>query len=352
MDWCINAWSAVDLERPIHATERGRFTVIAEGDEHVFGPDGGRDNPDLGLIEARFRRELPKSARQDAVPRAPGIPRPIVPLPSPGRPGSPEPGPTPPRRPVHAARMDATDVGRPSRDGRRHRSAGGTVRDHVAHGCRARLGRRARSQVRAEQTTDAIERAAGTGLTGSSAQEFVPCMWTARNRGDCDPTAAGDRQRRKRCPRRGRCRNRTTAPARPARATVASHMSTTQRSHATAASSVRPTRAERRRGSRSPSSQAWRAARDAGPDAPLDADDLARLVRSCFEALGIDGAVGLLRQHRALLPAEGHPRRAGWADVVSAVRRTSPVAGSRRSARRIPRPRHAGRGAQRDAWCG
>ena len=44
----INAWSSVDLERPIHATERGRFTVIAEGDERVFGPDGGRDNDALG----------------------------------------------------------------------------------------------------------------------------------------------------------------------------------------------------------------------------------------------------------------------------------------------------------------
>src|SRR5215213_5392311 len=57
----IAAGSSVNLERPIHATERGRFTVIAEGDEHVFGPDGGRDNADLGLIEARFRRELPHS---------------------------------------------------------------------------------------------------------------------------------------------------------------------------------------------------------------------------------------------------------------------------------------------------
>src|SRR5678815_1555754 len=48
----INAWGTVDLERPIHERERGRFTVIAEGDERVFGPDGGRDNPALGLIEA------------------------------------------------------------------------------------------------------------------------------------------------------------------------------------------------------------------------------------------------------------------------------------------------------------
>src|SRR5438270_11084574 len=52
--------SKVDLERPIGGPEDGRFTVIAEGDETVFGPDGGRDNQSLGLIEARFRRELPR----------------------------------------------------------------------------------------------------------------------------------------------------------------------------------------------------------------------------------------------------------------------------------------------------
>jgi hypothetical protein len=72
----IDASSSVDLERPIHATERGRFTVIAEGDERVFGPDGGRDNPNLGLIEARFRRELP--SREWDVVGAPEIPRPIL----------------------------------------------------------------------------------------------------------------------------------------------------------------------------------------------------------------------------------------------------------------------------------
>src|SRR5688500_6930443 len=46
--------SFVDLERPIHATERCRFTVFPEGSEKVLGPDGGRDNPDLGLIHVRF----------------------------------------------------------------------------------------------------------------------------------------------------------------------------------------------------------------------------------------------------------------------------------------------------------
>ena len=49
----IDAWKAVDLERPIHATERGRFTVIAEGNEQVFGPDGGRDNAPPAALDAR-----------------------------------------------------------------------------------------------------------------------------------------------------------------------------------------------------------------------------------------------------------------------------------------------------------
>src|SRR5688500_13396422 len=95
----IDPWSTVKLERPIHETERGRFTVIAEGDEQVFGPDGGRDNADLGLIEARFRRELPSAARREPV-RPPTIPRPIVTLPSPPV-GPPAPDPTtPPPRPL------------------------------------------------------------------------------------------------------------------------------------------------------------------------------------------------------------------------------------------------------------
>ena len=57
----IDAWSTEELERPISEDENGRFTVFAEGDERVFGPDGGRDNPELGLIEVRFRRELPSA---------------------------------------------------------------------------------------------------------------------------------------------------------------------------------------------------------------------------------------------------------------------------------------------------
>src|SRR5438105_5357202 len=66
----IEPWCTEELERPITPDEDGRFTVVAEGDERVFGPDGGRDNPNLGLIDVRFRRELPA---------APDEPRPLPP---------------------------------------------------------------------------------------------------------------------------------------------------------------------------------------------------------------------------------------------------------------------------------
>jgi hypothetical protein len=164
----IDAWRSVDLERPIHASERGRFTVIAEGDERVFGPDGGRDNPDLGLIEARFRRELPNADRPEVL-RELGAPRPIVTMPSPpGTPTSPEPDPYPRRR------FTPPEWTPPVWEGQADRA-------------RSPLGRAARFDIRAlmapsisvddratpAQVPDAIERAAGTGLTGTSHQEFV-----------------------------------------------------------------------------------------------------------------------------------------------------------------------------------
>jgi len=170
----LDAWSVEHLERPIHETERGRFTVIAEGNEQVFGPDGGRDNPNLGLIEARFRRELPRReahehVRQPGFP--PGIPRPIVTMPLPPAPATrpEEPWPRAPRRtPIWesmAGRLDAI--------------AG---REPPNKGISALLGASpvpvtepaAPAQPAAPVCGDAIERAAGTGLTGSSSQEFVP----------------------------------------------------------------------------------------------------------------------------------------------------------------------------------
>ena len=131
----------VDLERPIHATERGRFTVVAEGSEEVFGPDGGRDNPELGVIEVHFRRELPRAERVRPIFDAPYIPGPSFQPPSPDRPTRQPLVPpewTPPRpefQPVIASH--AADV----------------------------------SSRRQPRSSD-IERAAGTGLSGQSAQEF------------------------------------------------------------------------------------------------------------------------------------------------------------------------------------
>ena len=168
----LNAWSVVDLERPIHETERGRFTVIAEGNEQVFGPDGGRDNPNLGLIEARFRRELPQYDAREPV-RPTSVPRPIVTLPSPA---TPTPEPQEPWRPG-VPRWTPRPWG--GMTARLEETLGRQLRSTIT-------GLMGASQVPATEKAapapaavptsigDAIERAAGTGLTGSSRQEFVP----------------------------------------------------------------------------------------------------------------------------------------------------------------------------------
>lgn len=104
----LEPWGTTDLERPIDTPEDGRFTVVGEGDESVFGPDGGRDNPALGLIDARFRRELPRHDRRADLP--PVVALPAAPLP----PRTPDGPPLPPRYPIappewvpplHRARM-------------------------------------------------------------------------------------------------------------------------------------------------------------------------------------------------------------------------------------------------------
>lgn len=167
----INPWSTVDLERPIHATERGRFTVIAEGDERVFGPDGGRDNADLGLIEARFRRELPNGPHREPL-YEPSYPRPIVALPSPPSPGSPEPGPTPPRRPL--APPDWTPLTWQARADHPREPLRRQGRFDITSLMASRSpGISVETPATPEQVSDEFERAAGTGLTGSSDQEFV-----------------------------------------------------------------------------------------------------------------------------------------------------------------------------------
>lgn len=172
----LRPWGAVDLERPIHATERGRFTVIAEGDEHVFGQDGGRDNADLGLIEARFRRELPQhpTVEPDS-PRSypPSMPRPIVTLPSP--PPEPSPG-TLPRRPTAPPEWTPPTW---QASAHLHGALGRGVRPATIEALLAAspvpfVEPAAPGELaQPVPTGDAIERAAGTGLTGNSEQEFV-----------------------------------------------------------------------------------------------------------------------------------------------------------------------------------
>jgi hypothetical protein len=151
----LDAYAVCTLERPVDDHEHGRFTVVAEGDERVFGPDGGRDNPELGLIEAAFRRELPSvrpefpslesteavPSRPMSWPGAPGRPRPMAP---------PEWVP-PGLRPGAMNRDELPDI-----------QAMAVLREPTA-----RPGRRLSSE---------IERAAGTGLTGRSDQEFVQAV--------------------------------------------------------------------------------------------------------------------------------------------------------------------------------
>lgn len=133
----LEPWGTTELERPIDADEVGRFTVVAEGDEAVFGPDGGRDNAALGLIEARFRRELPQDDRRTAVP--PLLSSPSMPVTLPGPDGPRIPFRYPPAVPS-AYRTTVQAPSRPLKESR----------------------------------DDTIERAAGTGLTGHSDQRFVP----------------------------------------------------------------------------------------------------------------------------------------------------------------------------------
>jgi hypothetical protein len=134
----LDAYGVTTLERPIHDRERGRFTVIAEGDERVFGPDGGRDNPDLGVIDARFRRELPRE-RDVHYPDLTTLP-------------------------VPARRMTPPEWSPP---GLRVGAAGPPMMNSASVLSTPTIGETMRP-------SDLIERAAGTGLTGHSSQEFVP----------------------------------------------------------------------------------------------------------------------------------------------------------------------------------
>lgn len=156
----IDPWCTEELERPITTDEDGCFTVVAEGDERVFGPDGGRDNPRLGLIEVRFRRELPNG---------PERPRPLPPklLESFGRgaaPGNPEQPSGPEREPWNVVSLSLSSrSNEPSESRTPPRLSALMLPQAPTRPGAADLG------VDAD-----VERAAGTGLTGHSSQEFVP----------------------------------------------------------------------------------------------------------------------------------------------------------------------------------
>jgi hypothetical protein len=149
----IDPWYTEELERPITPDEDGRFTVVAEGDETVFGPDGGRDNPDLGLIVVRFRRELPNGSE-----RVRPLPPTLLDLED--RPFT--------RRGTQPSRLPP-DVF-PTWNVLNRQSGG------APNGNSTPFPRHVGAEPRDAWLGDDadIERAAGTGLTGHSAQRFTP----------------------------------------------------------------------------------------------------------------------------------------------------------------------------------
>lgn len=160
----IEPWCTEELERPITPDEDGRFTVVAEGDERVFGPDGGRENADLGLIEVRFRRELPGGPERarplpptlmDTLDRGPSLPLPA----SPSR----LPAESSPIWNVLARR------GMPNGGGGRF-TQGFDMPSSPSHS----PAEPSPAYLDDDSAFDDAERAAGTGLTGHSTQRFVP----------------------------------------------------------------------------------------------------------------------------------------------------------------------------------
>lgn len=161
----LDPYSVSTLERPIDDREAGRFTVIAEGDERVFGPDGGRDNPELGMIEVRFRRELPRDQRHGIrpLPDVSILPVPIIPVTH----GSDVPSPPAPRTPPPPGRPMAPPEWTPP--GWQARGPDVPPITNIASVLSA-----AGVRQQPSMPADLVERAAGTGLTGHSSQQFVP----------------------------------------------------------------------------------------------------------------------------------------------------------------------------------
>jgi hypothetical protein len=153
----LDAYGVCTLERPVDADERGRFTVVAEGNERVFGPDGGRENDDLGLIEATFKRELPDARRprrsSHEVPTISSFPMPTLARPL----GPPRPRPMAPPEWMPPALGSLESPSGPDVSALMRSVAEPSRRD-------------------ARRIAESIERAAGTGLTGQSDQEFVPAV--------------------------------------------------------------------------------------------------------------------------------------------------------------------------------
>ena len=153
----IDAGCTEELERPITPDEDGCFTVFGEGDERVFGADGGRENADLGLIEVRFRRELP---------------------------GGEDPRPLPADRVELLMRERMRGLGPADHaDGTWTRMMLGASSAPNGGRFGGRLEQYASSLYRESEVSpflrepeldEDVERAAGTGLTGHSTQRFSP----------------------------------------------------------------------------------------------------------------------------------------------------------------------------------
>lgn len=156
----IEPWCTEELERPITPDEDGRFTVVAEGDERVFGPDGGRENADLGLIEVHFRRELPGGPE-----RARPLPPTLMDTLDRG-PRLPLPAPPSRLRPVFPTWNVSASAGMPNGNGSRL-TQGFNIPSSP-------LRSPAEPPFPDEDVLDDAERAAGTGLTGHSEQRFKP----------------------------------------------------------------------------------------------------------------------------------------------------------------------------------